>query len=841
VPIAWRIGRVTGRDSPPVVTFGDLLRRHRLAAGLTQEELAERARVSPRAISDLERGLRSRPWRDTVQHLADALQLGGAERAQLEAVARRLGSPSTMEPRATRAREDAAVGRTNLPPPRHNLPVSLTSFIGREAELAEVKGLLRSTRLLTLTGAGGCGKTRLALQVATESLAEYPDGVWQVELAVLTDPALVPLTVSISLGLREEPGQPILHVLASAVKSKHLLLILDNCEHLVDACAELADRLLRASLHLRILATSREALSISGEASYRVPPLSLPASNELPHSRGLFRSEAVRLFVDRATSAEPTFALTSENAAAVAQICQQLDGIPLALELAAPYLKGLSVYQLAVRLDDRFRILSRGSRTALPHHQTLRALIDWSYNLLDDPERVLFGRLAVFVGGFTVAAAEAVCAGGRLAADDVLLLLVRLVDKSLVVAEGGAERYRLLETLRHYAHECLSASGQADAIREKHARYYLAEAELIDLRFGGPQHTEWLKQLEGENGNLRGALAWFSEHDAPLGLRLANTYEKYWFLRGYAIEGDRWLQRFLDLVPDRTALRAKALLDTSRLLELQRKLDDARAMAEESLGICREIEDVGGIVESLCFLGSLRSGSGASEQARCLLEEAQQLARAIGNVAGLADVVRRLGLLAMSEGNYGRARGLLEESLVQSKQVGYQWGIAASLGRLGAVARLEGDYRQARTQLLEGIAAVRAFGSRPYTGTFLASLGNLARCEGKYCEARALLEESLREARLPFLVVSCLGSLGHLAIQLGATIRGVRLISAAAAHDPAPKGLHFPELQIDNETNLPRARAALGEQSFARAWAEGQAMSLEEAIAYALEEEAHDD
>jgi transcriptional regulator with XRE-family HTH domain len=385
-------------STTPSTTFGDLLRQYRRAAGLTQEELAERAQVSPRAISDLERGARSRPWRETIGLLGDALELGPAERATLEAAARQVGRPDAppSEPPAS----------PPLAPPRHNLPIALTSFVGRERELAEVGRLLTTTRLLTLTGTGGCGKTRLALQVAADLIEQYPDGVWLVELASLADPTLVPAAVAAALGVRESPGQSLLMTLLAFLRERRLLLILDNCEHLLDACAHLADTILRGNPGARLLATSREALGIDGEVSWRVPSLVVPPSDSVTSLDVLTRNEAVRVFLDRAVAAQPDFTLTDQNAPSIAQVCRRLDGIPLAIELAATRVRSLAPVQIAARLDRRFSLLTGGSRAALPGQQTLAALVGWSYDLLSAEEKRLFDRLSVFAGGFTLEAAE---------------------------------------------------------------------------------------------------------------------------------------------------------------------------------------------------------------------------------------------------------------------------------------------------------------------------------------------------------------------------------------------------------------------------------------------------
>ena len=397
---------------------------------------------------------------------------------------------------------------------RHNLPTSLSSFVGRERELADVQARLAGARLLTLTGVGGCGKTRLALEVARAVLDRYADGVWLVELAELANAALVPQTVAAVFNLREMVGQPITTALATILRGRSLLLVIDNCEHLIDGCAQLVDALLCACPELRVLATSREALGITGEIGWRVPSLPVPDPQQLPPFSELQQNPAVRLFVERAAAVQPQFGLTERNAAAVAQVCQHLDGLPLALELAAARIEALTVDQLAARLDQRFRLLTGGNRTALPRQQTLHATLDWSYDLLSEPEPRLFNRLSVFAGGWTLEAAEAVCAGEGSEPEDVLDLLLRLVRKSLVIAEEsgeGAARYRLLETLRQYAHERLMAAGETETVRRRHASYYLM---LVDD--GEPSMWEqmWLRRWLTELDNLRATMRWLNESNA---------------------------------------------------------------------------------------------------------------------------------------------------------------------------------------------------------------------------------------------------------------------------------------------------------------------------------------
>src|SRR5579884_1260938 len=485
----------------------------------------------------------------------------------------------------------------------HNLPVQLTSFIGREKEMEEIKRLLSTAHLLTLTGSGGCGKTRLALQVAADRVEEYADGVWLVELAAIADLGLVPQTVAVALGVSEEPNRPLGETLANYLRPKSLLLVLDNCEHLLTACAQLADTLLRTCPKVRILASSREGLGLLGEALYHVPSLSLPDEKRLPTLEQLSQYEAVRLFVERAVLSRPDFAVTAQNAASVVQICSRLDGIPLAIELAAARARALAVEQLAQRLDDRFRLLTGGSRTALPRQQTLRATIDWSYDLLSQAERTLLRRLSVFLGGWTLEAAEAVCAdashappraaamgagehaaapleagsrenaGGPVAAEAVLDLLSRLVDKSLVLVEESAEaeaRYRLLETVRQYSRDRLMESEEARDLRCRHRDWFLTLAEGAERRLRGPDQVAWLNRLAQEHDNLRMALEWCrAEEDAgaEAGLRLAGALWRFWRVRGYLSEGRERLEAALAQASasERTAQRAKALYGLAAL------------------------------------------------------------------------------------------------------------------------------------------------------------------------------------------------------------------------------------------------------------------------------------
>ncbi|MGH3090644.1 MAG: ATP-binding protein, partial [Rubrobacteraceae bacterium] len=422
-------------------------------------------------------------------------------------------------------------------PPKGNLPLELTSFIGREKEISEVKGLLEGTRLLTLTGSGGCGKTRLALEVAADVAKDFDDGAWWVGLASLSDADLAPKAAASALGARERPGRTLTEALSDHLRYRKLLLVLDNCEHVIASCAALADALLRFCPGLRVLATSREALGVAGEVSWPVPSLSLPDPGHPPSSESLARYEAPRLFVERAAAS--TFAPTKRSAAAVAHLCHRLDGIPLAIELAAARTRVLSAEQIDARLDDCFRLLTTGSRTALPRQRTLQATMDWSHDLLDRDERTVFRRLSVFAGGFTLEAAEKVCAGDGIEEEDALDLLARLVDQSLGVfrGEGGEARYRLLETIRQYGGEKLRESGEARATRRRHADFFHSLAEEAKPKLVGTEQASWLERLETEHDNLRATLGWLEEEgEAERGLRLATALLRFWWFRGHLAE-----------------------------------------------------------------------------------------------------------------------------------------------------------------------------------------------------------------------------------------------------------------------------------------------------------------
>jgi non-specific serine/threonine protein kinase len=743
----------------------------------------------------------------------------------------------------------------------HNLPRQLTSFIGRERELAEVRRLLRASPLLTLTGPGGCGKTRLAVEAAEILPNEYPGGIWFVDLGPLADAALVPEAVAAVLGVRETGRRSLVESLSEYLRGRALLLLVDNCEHVVEACASLVETLLRSCPSLRVLSTSREALGITGEAVWRVPPLAVPDSRRDLSADRLAEFEAVRLFVDRARLVAPTFALTDQNAAAVAQICARLDGIPLAVELAAARVRVLTAEQIAARLDDRFHLLSGGARTGLPRQQTLRALIDWSYGLLSDRERILFRRLAAFAGSWTLEAAEGVCSEDGIDRDDVLDVLTGLVDKSLVLAEGQTreERYRFLETIRQYAAEKLVASAEATSARDRHRAWYATLAEQAEPELNGPDSLVWLNQLELAHDNLRAALDWSGETNPAHGVQLAGCLWRFWGQRGYLTEGRRRLRQALERawafpspVPasatsgkDRAASAseyrtdqhlARALIGAGLLADFQGDFPEAKVLLEAGSAVYRRIDDRLGTAMALRALGGcLLRGGTASDQVKGILEESLELARRSGDRRRIAGAIVSLGHLAAREHDYAGARALIEEGLAIFRHVGDARGVGASLWALGWLALDGHDANRAEQCFQEGLTIAQRLGNNQGLGFAFLGFAAVARARGDLSRSRRLLEETVRlfQETGNSSVYGAIGFLGDVAILLGDTARGVRLI-AAETQGPSQYGplsaLVSTMLNAGREASLARARATLGKTAFGEAWAAGQAMTLDETI-----------
>jgi len=685
--------------------------------------------------------------------------------------------------------------------------LELSSFVGREKELAEVERLLEETRLLTLTGSGGCGKTRLALAAAAELVEGYEDGVWVVELAPLADPALVPQVVASTLGVREQPGRSLTEALSYYLRTRKVLLVLDNCEHLIDACAELAEALLHSCPELRILATSREALGITGEVAWPVPSLSLPDLRRLPDIESLTRYESARLFVERAAAVKPSFALTAQNAPSVAQICYRLDGIPLALELAAARAKVLPVEEIANRLDDCFRLLSAGSRTAMPRHRTLHATMDWSHELLPEEEQILFRRLSVFAGGFTLDAAESVCAGEGLERDAVLDLLSHLVDKSLVRMreESGEARYRLLETIRQYGREKLSGSGEAEKFRERHAGYYLALAEAAEPELKGAWQVAWLERFEQEHDNLRAAISWSLERsNLQDAARLGWALWLFWWIRGHFAEGRRPMDQAL-LGEGNAAMPASA-----------------RAQA-------------------LYVAGTMACGQGDHRSAEPLLDESATLFRELGDRRGVAYALGSAAVLAITQERYERGIVYSEEATDLFLEVGDKWGAAPMLG-CSAVGWLNrGEHGRAKSLAERGLALCRETGDKHGTSIALNTLAGVAQAERNYERARDLFEEGLTvsaELGNQADVVHCLAGLASIAAAEGTIVRAACLWGAAEALFEKIEAVYAYVPDRSLHRSQVTARSLIEEAAWEAAWAEGRTMSPEQAIAYALDHSA---
>ena len=722
------------------MSFGTRLRSLRETAGLTQEELAFRAGLSPNAVGLLERGARRRPQPHTVRSLADALDLSENERASLlTAVPRR----ETTDP------------ETPSPAPGYVLPSPPTPLVGRERELREVRELLlgdSEVRLLTLIGIGGVGKSRLALEAARASVAagRFPDGVTFVALAPLSDPALVVPTIARSLGLRESERQSPRDALFDYLRGKRLLLVLDNFEHLMEAAPEISG-LIESSANLALLLTSRAPLRVRGEQEYPVGPLALPESTDSPYEEEVLASPSGRLFAERARAASPSFEVTGENAPSVAAICRQLAGLPLALELAAANTRFLDPAALLSRLD---RALSNAWGRDLPERQrTMRATLDWSHELVSGPQRALFRRLSVFAGGCSLEAAEAVGAADAARVREVLERLGELAGQSLVTVEhvpAGGTRYGMLEPVRQYAREKLEESGEAAATRGRHAGYFVNLAESADEALLGPDHAAWLERLEREHDNLREALRWARKAgDVETGLRLSGSLAWFWWMHGYLSEGRRWIEEFLErsaadpAEPTGGPARAKALFNAGRLAFGQGDLPRAAEILEESLTLYRGIGDEDGTVLALVHLGQLLRAHGDQDRAAKLSEEGLALSRRLGDRRSTAIALNTLGHIERHRGSVKRATVLHEESLALFREVSNQRGIAYTLSNLGLLALGGGDLGRALALYEESLSLYERSGDKAGTALVLTYLGDIAREQGDEDRAVALYNDAL--------------------------------------------------------------------------------------------------
>jgi predicted ATPase/DNA-binding XRE family transcriptional regulator len=844
--------------------FGTWLRSRRRLLDLTQQALADQVGCARVTVRHIESGV-LKPSRELALILLEKLAIPEIERPHWILFARGLaGMPTKL---------DGAFAEK----PLTNLPAFLTTFIGRKKEQAEIIELISKYRLVTLTGSWGVGKTRLAVKVAEQLLADQGNGVWLAELATLSDQEILPQTVAGLFGLVAQSDIPASEMLVNFLRTKNLLLVLDNCEHILNACALLADSLLKNCPRLKIIATSREALGVMGEATYRVPSLQLLDGQQAIEK--IREYESIRLFEERGQLVQPDFKLTLENVASVVQICNRLDGIPLAIELAAGRVNIFPPEQIANQLNESFRILTGGSRSALPRQQTIRASMDWSWDLLTDPERILLQRLSVFAGGWTLEAAEFVCNCDEMETNRVSEGLIQLVEKSLVIVDQGsvsAGRYHLLDTIRQYAHEKLSEAGEWMAVRDRHLEYFLGLAEVAEPELTGPGQVTWLKRLNAELDNIRAALEWSLKQDTQVGLRLASALMRHWPAHSFN-EGVDWLSQLLrqPAASLRNTVRARGLTALGWLNNRQSEGARAEPFARESLALYRELGDQHGVAFALFILGDALCEQDDFAAGRPLVFESLALYRRLGDRLGIAMVLQRLGETADNI-EYARTRAYLEESLGQYRALGFDAGVANSLSNLGRLEYRFENYSSARARLTEALEILRRLGPSNIN-TIYNLLGELSLREGDYGQARAFLEESLSLARergwgeyywilvhLGYAVLRqsdqararalfieaqqnfqeigskigftyALEGLASLAVAQEQPEQAARLFAWADAMREILENPRWPPEQADVDRDLATIHAQLGEAAFTETYAAGRAMTLEQAVAYALE------
>ncbi len=815
--------------------FGVLLRRYRIAANLSQEALAERAGLNAVSIGQLERGVRRTPRLETVRLLADALGLAEAERAALT---------------------EAARSAPDLPPPPsgppHALPAEVTDLVGREWEVAAVVSALSGgegdggARLITLTGPPGVGKTRLAVRAAAEARDRYADGASFVALAPLREPGLLVPAIARAVGLREAGGPSMIEVLRAHLRSKDALLLLDNFEQIVAAAPVLAD-LLEACPRLALLVTSRATLRLRGEREMPVGPLALPAEGALSPDE-LARSPAVTLFVRRAQAVRPGFALTAASAPDVAAICRRLDGLPLAIELAAARLRALSPRGLLARLGRRLPELTDGPRDLPERQRTMRDAIAWSYDLLPPAEQAIFRRLAVFAGGCTAEAASAVCADSVAPRDSdaadagVLRGLAGLADTSLLRTDeepDGEVRFIMLETIREHAAERLEASGAGADARGRHAAHYLTLAEEAASMINGPAQDIWAGRVQRDHANLRAALDWFAySGEIGRGLRLAGALWWFWWQYGLAAEGRDRLEGLLrrDEGPGEAtpaAVRAKALYGAALLANEQGDQTRGEALAEESLAAYRMAGDGPGEATALNLLAIIANYRADYGRATELYERSLTLWRAAGDKRRVATALNNLGIIANDQGDYERAATLLEESVALKRAAGDKRGVALSLVNLGNAAHWAGDDRRAARFAEEGLALFEELGDTLGRAAGLLNLGLASHGQGDEERAAEMLRRSLTmlwQAGDRRRVAECLEGLAAVTWARGVPERAVRLSGAASALRAAIGMPLAPAERPGHERTIVGARAALGDGPFDAAWQTGAAEPLDRII-----------
>jgi len=730
----------------------------------------------------------------------------------------------------------------------NNLPLQPTPLVGREREVAEVVDRVRSeeARLLTLTGPGGTGKTRLALQAGADLLEEFGDGVYFIVLAAITDPELVPSAIAEPLGVKESTEQSLLESLESYLREKHLLLIVDNFEQVLEGASPVGE-LMGACPKLKVLATSRTPLRLYGEQEYPVPPLALPDPRVLPPLEALTQYEAVRLFVERARAVKADFSVTNETAPAVAEICARLDGLPLAIELAAARVRILNPQKVLERLGDRLKLLKGGPRDLPIRQQTLRGAIGWSYDLLGEEEKALFGRLSVFAGGRTLEAMEEICAPeGDL---DALEGVESLVGKSLLRQEEGVgrePRFVMLETIHEFAREKLRESGEAEEIRRLHAQYFVALAEEAGAELKGQDQLGWLERLEEEHDNMRAALSWALERgEADLALRLASALWWFWYVRGHLREGQRWHEAAVagGQTSESPVLLAKALTGSGRLALEAGELEQAQVLLEESVDRLRGAGGESELAEALDNLGIAVAYGGELEKAKALFEDGLALYRRSGNGWGIGEVLNNLANVAALQGEDDKSLALYEESLAARRKAGDKRGIAMSLGNMGFGWAERGEYARATELMEESLTLYREAGDKLAVAEHLPVLGAVELARDNLGQAERLLREGLQISkdsghRIPLL--SSLLGIARLSERRGRPSRAAGLYGFLKE---ASEASFFHHLLPASEkarlaSSIEAVRTQLSEAAWEEAYTKGRSMTLDEVISYALEEEA---